>query len=190
MINNPDLQPNATINRWIAGIFLFHFKLRHVSVEKHAGPDSLSQRPHIPLDSPEVDDIEGWLDDSYSFCITLLNDRTIPFDLVVYISSDYVSLYHLASLPPSDCPFFLLNAALHFPLTYTTIFTSFHSEPVSILDSPVFPRSPKVLVQEAQMCSICGFLDTRECPTDLTNVEFQSFLNSARKFFLLHGALW
>ena len=30
MINNPDLQPNATINRWIAGILLFDFKLRHV----------------------------------------------------------------------------------------------------------------------------------------------------------------
>ena len=30
MINNPDLQPNATINRWIAGILLFDFKLVHV----------------------------------------------------------------------------------------------------------------------------------------------------------------
>ena len=28
MINNPDLQPNATINWWIAGILLFHFELR------------------------------------------------------------------------------------------------------------------------------------------------------------------
>ena len=74
MINNPNLQPNATINRWIAGILLFHFELRHVLAEKHAGLDSLSRRPHAPLDPPEVDDVEGWLDDSYSFCITLLND--------------------------------------------------------------------------------------------------------------------
>jgi hypothetical protein len=27
MLNNPDIQPNATINRWIAGILLFDFKL-------------------------------------------------------------------------------------------------------------------------------------------------------------------
>jgi hypothetical protein len=39
MINNPDLQPNATINRWIAGILLSHFKLVHISVDKHAGFD-------------------------------------------------------------------------------------------------------------------------------------------------------
>ena len=33
MINNPDLQPKVTINRWIAGIPLFHFKLRHISAD-------------------------------------------------------------------------------------------------------------------------------------------------------------
>ena len=190
MINNPDLQLNATINRWITGILLFHFELHHVSAEKHAGPDGLSRRPHAPLDPPEVDDVEGWLDDSYSFCITLLNDQTIPFDSAVYISSDYVPLYHLASLPLSDCPFLLPNTAPHFPLTYATVFTSSHSEPVSAPDSPVIPWSPKALVKEARMCSICGFLDTRERPADLTDAEFQSFVNSATKFFLLHGTLW
>jgi hypothetical protein len=35
MINNPDLQPNASINRWIAGILLFDFQLVHVSGERH-----------------------------------------------------------------------------------------------------------------------------------------------------------
>ena len=74
MINNPDLQPNATINRWISSILLFHFDLRHVSAEKHAGLDGLSWCPHAPLNPPKVNDIEGWLDNSYSFCITLLND--------------------------------------------------------------------------------------------------------------------
>ena len=151
---------------------------------------TVSQCPHTPLDPPEVDDIEGWLDDSYSFCITLLNDRTILFDSAVYISSDYVPLYHLASLPPSDCPFLLPNAAPHFPLTYATVFTSSHSKLVSALDSLVIPQSPKALVKEARMRSICGFLDTRKRPTDLTDAEFQSFVNSAMKFFLLHSALW
>ena len=187
MINNPDLQPNTTINRWITSILLFHFELCHVSVEKHAGLDGLSQCPHTPLDPPEVDNIEGWLDDSYSFCITLLNDQTIPFDSAVYISSDYIPLYHLASRPPSDCPFLLPNAAPHFPLTYVMVFTSSHSKPVSAPDSLVIPRSPKVLVKEAWMHSIRGFLDTRECPADLTNAECQSFVNLVMKFFLLHA---
>jgi hypothetical protein len=30
MLNEPDLQPNAAINRWIQGILLFDFKLVHV----------------------------------------------------------------------------------------------------------------------------------------------------------------
>jgi hypothetical protein len=44
MLNNPDIQPNATINRWIAGILLFDFKLVHVPGATH-GPDGLSRRP-------------------------------------------------------------------------------------------------------------------------------------------------
>ena len=30
MLNNPNIQPNAVINRWIAGILLFDFDLVHV----------------------------------------------------------------------------------------------------------------------------------------------------------------
>ena len=44
MINNPDMQPNATINRWIAGILLFEFKLVHVPGIRHGGRDGLSRR--------------------------------------------------------------------------------------------------------------------------------------------------
>jgi len=41
MLNNPDIQPNAMINHWIACILLFNFKLIHVPGATH-GPDSLS----------------------------------------------------------------------------------------------------------------------------------------------------
>lgn len=46
MINNPDVQPNATINHWIAGILLpvFNFKLWHVAAKDHAPADGLSRR--------------------------------------------------------------------------------------------------------------------------------------------------
>ena len=42
MLNEPDLQPNATMNRWIQGILMFDFKLIHVPADKHRGPDALS----------------------------------------------------------------------------------------------------------------------------------------------------
>ena len=44
MINNPDIQPNASMNQWIAAILLFNFKLQHVPGSKHARPDGLSWR--------------------------------------------------------------------------------------------------------------------------------------------------
>ena len=44
MINNPDIQPNASMNWWIAAILLFDFKLRHVPGSKHISPDGPSRR--------------------------------------------------------------------------------------------------------------------------------------------------
>jgi hypothetical protein len=43
MLRNPDIQPNAAMNCWLAGIALFHFKLRHVPGAKHLAPDGLSR---------------------------------------------------------------------------------------------------------------------------------------------------
>ena len=49
MLENPDLMPNATINRWIDEILMFHFVLRH-KAGKTFGPDGLSRRPAQPGD--------------------------------------------------------------------------------------------------------------------------------------------
>jgi hypothetical protein len=76
MINNPILQPNTTINRWIVVILLFFFELVHVSASKHTGADGLSRRPPADEDPLEEDDHEDWLDRSYSFGIEILNDQT------------------------------------------------------------------------------------------------------------------
>jgi len=43
MLENPDMMPNATINRWIDNIKLFHFTLRHKNGATF-GPDGLSRR--------------------------------------------------------------------------------------------------------------------------------------------------
>ena len=43
MINNPDVQPNASMNQWIATILLFDFKLKHVLGSRHISPDGLSR---------------------------------------------------------------------------------------------------------------------------------------------------
>ena len=44
MLQNPDMMPTATINRWIDEISLFQFTLRHKAGATF-GPDGLSRRP-------------------------------------------------------------------------------------------------------------------------------------------------
>jgi RNase H-like domain found in reverse transcriptase len=61
IINNPNIQPNATINRWIAGVLLFDFKLRHVSAKDHAPADGLSRRPRSQEDPEEVEEVDDWI---------------------------------------------------------------------------------------------------------------------------------
>ena len=91
MINNPDLQLNATINWWITGILLFSFHLVHIPATHHTGADRLSCRLPSDEDSPEEDDFEDWLDNSYSFLITLLNDRISPYwDLLTSLDTHLV----------------------------------------------------------------------------------------------------
>ena len=62
MLNNPDVQPNAAMNRWIAAIRLFDFKLVHVPAEKHLSADGLSRREPIPGEDYEDEDAEDWVD--------------------------------------------------------------------------------------------------------------------------------
>ena len=55
MLANPDLNPGASINRWILSILTFHFVLIHVPGTMH-GPDGLSRHRPQPGDEPEPDD--------------------------------------------------------------------------------------------------------------------------------------
>jgi hypothetical protein len=49
MLNNPGMGPNATINRWIEQILMFHFELKHVRGMTFS-PDGLSRRRKQPGD--------------------------------------------------------------------------------------------------------------------------------------------
>jgi hypothetical protein len=45
MLEALDLQLNATMNQWIAGIKNFDFEFVHIPAERHKGPDVLSRQP-------------------------------------------------------------------------------------------------------------------------------------------------
>ncbi len=58
MLSNPGMGPNATINRWIEQILMFHFKLKHVA-GKNFPPDGLSRRDPQPGDEEFINTEEG-----------------------------------------------------------------------------------------------------------------------------------
>jgi hypothetical protein len=74
MINNPDMQPNNALNRWIQGILLHDFKLNHVPATQFRGPDALSHK------QPAKDEIVEPYNDSCmvrGYCIA--HDNSKPF---------------------------------------------------------------------------------------------------------------
>ena len=77
MLSNPDIQPNAVMNRWIARILMFDFDLVHVPAEKHVAADGLSRRPEAASDGKEEDDFEDWIDQAQGFAMELLNPGTL-----------------------------------------------------------------------------------------------------------------
>jgi hypothetical protein len=66
MLHNPDIQPNATINRWIVAILLFDFKLVHVLANKYCSTDSLSRREPVAGENDNKDNPDNLINHALS----------------------------------------------------------------------------------------------------------------------------
>jgi hypothetical protein len=192
MINNLDLQPNVTINHWIARILLFHFKLMHISTDKHNDLDGLSCRPHSDADPPEEDDFEDWLDDVYSFAIVLLNESPHP-DL--YSRREKNRCYSHICLPIYYSRLHP-TAAIHIQIhnqhdvwVYLNNLTLGDSALLGA-DTSTIPRSARAKARKDRIRQIRLFLETQDRPDGMSDKNYQSFLNSATRFFILNGSLW
>ena len=80
MLNHPEMGPNATINRWIDKILMYHFELRHVP-GKTFGPDGLSRRAEQPGDEqyPPDEDV-GEVNKPPSLTMEEGVEPPLPFD--------------------------------------------------------------------------------------------------------------
>jgi hypothetical protein len=173
MINNPNLQPNMTINRWIAGILLFSFKLVHVSTLKHKGVDGLSRCPPVEEDPMEDGDYEDWIDRAYSFSIVLLNNCTYC------IYGGCVDIHHDMH---NTC---FTSQTARAPIL-RVYFNATHAED----PKPEIPCLEQACMQDALLTSIERFLITRKRPLDLMDEEFKTFIRQAAHFFVLEDKLW
>ena len=79
MLEHPDIQPSALINRWIQGVLLYISSedLIHIPGNKHLGPDALSRRRFTSEDEEEElpTDPEEWVDD---IALMALEDENPP----------------------------------------------------------------------------------------------------------------
>ncbi|RDB30804.1 hypothetical protein Hypma_005803 [Hypsizygus marmoreus] len=171
MINNPDIQPNAAMNRWIAGILLFDFTLRHVPGKDHAPADGLSRRPAAPEDPMEDDDPDDWIDNAYGFSIALINWE------------------HSPTIRTHACP----STEYYLPDTHSTRPSTFR---ISVLVSAILPdkmeipRSHKAVTQDEFLQRIQAFLTDPIRPPDMSELNFRRFVNYAGKFFIHADTLW
>lgn len=83
MINNPNIQPNAAVNRWITGILLL-FTMVHILSERIAadGPSRRTRQPEDQLEDP--DDFEDWIDHANGFMHFINNSASFSATLHVF----------------------------------------------------------------------------------------------------------
>jgi hypothetical protein len=142
MINNPDLQPNMTINQWIMGILLFSFALVHVPTTMHTGANSLSRRQPAEEDIAEEDDHKDWLDHSYLFSIEILNDKSCA------IAGTGFDITHYPYTLPIPIP-------LTRPPTFVALLDTQEPEPTN----PTIPCSDEAQAKDARIIQIHCFLE-------------------------------
>jgi hypothetical protein len=107
MLEHPDIQASALLNRWIQGIQLFDFKLVHVPAHKHKGPDALSRRPIAKEDSSDDPDPDGWVDNIALFAKTSSLKKT-PSQLHTHfpiLPTFDDSQFMTFPFPPSHIPY-------------------------------------------------------------------------------------
>jgi len=188
MINNSDIQPNATINRWISAILLFNFQLRHVPGHAH-GPDGLSRCPQAPEDPAVEEDYEEWIDLANSFLykntmalITSCTNSSYP-DIPQWIV--YTSTYAIEFLNKELNMSYLENTPSTHHKPAATVYLSSTPHP----NTPI-PRSDRAKAKDTELKKIMEFLMNLLQRDRIETEELKVLIRKASGFFVADGQLW
>ena len=164
MLHNPDIQPSASMNRWIVAILMFHFTLVHIRGAVH-GPDRLLCRPKQPDDSEESDDeeFEDWINAVHGFVHTLHP---------VGRSYEPQSLALTQPEPTSNA-----QSLRNVPHTYDD-------------DYSQVPRSPAADEEDEKLDFLWLWMDTLHRPEEMSDSEYSAFLRFTTGFFKDSKRLW
>lgn len=177
MINNPDLQPNVTINRWIVGILLFSFKLTHVPTDRHTAPDGLLRQPPAPEDPPWEDDYKEWVDNCGVFSMEFLNRQVLCNPRTVAPTYSFFSV--LRSPDTADEPQSSTGIQAPDPI-----------EPPPSEAEPHIPRLEKAHTMDERLEQVRELLMSESHLQALNNQEFEALIHLAMRYFVCKGELW
>jgi hypothetical protein len=208
MINNPDIQPNATINRWIAGILLFTFILVHVPGITH-GPDGMSRRKPQPNDVPSEDDQDDhesdeWLDRVYgmwNLCLPLfyigrsknkfystLSTLTF-FNKNEETNNEFYINFKQNKQQAIDNFGYTGNSVLYREVhVYATELPDF-SESTTHKEVEI-PRSEKQIQSDQRLNDVIGYLENLATPPDYTEKQIRNLIRYSSRFFIKDSALY
>lgn len=170
MLQNPDIAPSASINRWILGILTFHFKLVHVPGTQH-GPDGLSRRPPQP-DDDDVDadaeerDFDDWIDNLYGFMHIINESPLFPQQL------------------------FQRRRISTFSNTIASTYANDFNQPTQELDYATIPRSDGAKREDSRLQLVIQFHDDLTRPPGMTDAEYERFTRYSMRFFVCETKLW
>src|ERR1700742_3986038 len=187
MLNNPDIQPNAMINRWIAGILLFDFTLVHIPGDRH-GPDGLSQRTPQPDDLPEPeDDFEDWIDRAYGF-MHLINPTPVTTSAQRTLTMFAFSTSTLP--PPVPSPSKAYRHQYEQIIDNIDVSLDFTPEELENPEAPHIPRKPRADEADLRLNYIVHILRYNTRPNDLDDGELRAFMKYVTNFFIQADKLW
>jgi hypothetical protein len=170
MLNNPDIAPSASVNRWIVSILMFHFELRHVPGKTH-GPDGLSRRPpqqDNDSDDEESDDkaeeFEDWIDNLYRFLHMINHPIAAP---------QSIKLVHALALETTHAYAHAVPDAHRYEPNYDTIL-----------------QGATAIQADLKLAMIHDWLTFLERPGGLSDQDYATLIRQASSFFLDENILW
>jgi hypothetical protein len=186
MLRNPDIAPNATINRWITAILLFQFTLVHVPGTRH-GPDGLSRRLPQEDDDPEnsndQEEFEDWVDQMNGF-MHIINDR----QPIHKTSTNLLSIFLRSSSKSQD------DSDTHQdPQEQDNDYDAPSSEQqidFENLQYSDFPRSKHALREEQKFKYTKQWLSDLQRPPNLSEKEYKKFIRYSMHFFKDGERIW
>jgi hypothetical protein len=140
---------------------------------KHKGIDGLLRRPPTEEDPIEEDNHEDWIDHVYSFGIAILNERTHQIEVAGV--NLQCQVYRVSYAQPLKC-----LPDLH----------AFIDIVDGSSDDPAIPRTGEAQVLDNKLAATKQFLITHQRPNNLSDEQFEAFVNQAAHFFILEGNLW